>query len=303
MAKQGKCVNIECDHYKEVFDIQAGEEFECPFCHKPLAEPTDGKKHKDGNGPNKKLMGLIAAAVALLAGLGGGVYALLSGSDNNKIQEEPDQPKLSVEMSINHSEKALKAGETDSLAVLLNPDTIPATMVWSTQQDSAVVEVDNGIVKATKEGEGLVIVKAILPNDTLEAQCLYKVEKAEEPKPVIEETEQKKAEPVAPKKDVKKDTDGTSTGSSSNGTLHLSYGTYKGEIKNGHPDGIGRLTYNRSRRINRYDDKGRVADAGDYVVGEFVRGFFVQGKWFGGDGALKESLMIGVQPGNDYESK
>ncbi|MBQ9285638.1 MAG: hypothetical protein IJ209_05065 [Bacteroidaceae bacterium] len=303
MAKQGKCVNIECDHYKEVFDIQAGEEFECPFCHKPLAESTDGKKHKDGNGPNKKLMELIAAAVALLAGLGGGVYALLSGSDNNKIQEEPDQPKLSVEMSINHTEKALKVGETDTLAVLLNPDTIPATMVWSTQQDSAVVEVDNGIVKATKEGEGQVIVKTILPNDTLEAQCLYKVEKAEEPKPVIEETEQKKAEPVAPKKDVKKDTGGTSTGSSSNGTLHLSYGTYKGEIKNGHPDGIGRLTYNRSRRINRYDDKGRVADAGDYVVGEFVRGFFVQGKWFGGDGALKESLMIGVQPGNDYESK
>lgn len=91
--------------------------------------------------------------------------------------------------------------------------------------------------------------------------------------------------------------------SQKNGKLSLSYGSYSGDIKGGYPDGMGRLTYSKSRQINKYDSKGRMADAGDYVIGEFVRGFFVQGKHYDSDGNLIETLMIGVPVSNAYDQK
>ena len=292
MAKHGRCVNIDCDHYKEEFDIQAGEDFECPHCHKPLEEATGKHKKSGGDGPNKKLIGLIAAVVALLAALGGGGYALFSGSGN---QKGSPRPPFEGELTLNHIERVLKVGEVDTLVATLTPDSVQADLIWSAVGDSIVVKVSDGIVKAVKEGTAGVKVQAIVAADTLTAICAYRVE------PSIE-IEQPKEDSIKvnPKKESPEKVSPPKTGG---GTLRLSYGTYKGETKGGYPDGIGRLTYNRSRRINRYDDKGRVAEAGDYVVGEFVRGYFIQGKWFGGDGTLKESLMIGVQPGNDYDSK
>ena len=86
-------------------------------------------------------------------------------------------------------------------------------------------------------------------------------------------------------------------------TLRLSYGTYSGATKNGYPHGQGRLTYNSTRQINRNDPKGRTANAGDYVIGEFYNGFVVYGKHYDSAGNLLESLNIGVGSENSYESK
>ena len=88
-----------------------------------------------------------------------------------------------------------------------------------------------------------------------------------------------------------------------NGKLSLSYGSYSGDIKKGYPDGMGRLTYNSSRVINKFDPKKRTANAGDYVIGEFVNGFFVQGKHYDSSGNVVETLMIGTPPSDSYESK
>lgn len=90
---------------------------------------------------------------------------------------------------------------------------------------------------------------------------------------------------------------------SSNGKLHLSYGTYTGSIKNGYPHGQGRLTYSTSRTINRNDMKGRTANAGDYVIGEFHNGFVVYGKHYDSAGNLVESLNFGVGSESSYDSK
>ena len=95
----------------------------------------------------------------------------------------------------------------------------------------------------------------------------------------------------------------SSTSTKSNGKISLSYGSYSGDMKNGYPDGMGRLTYTTTRVINKYDSKGRTADAGDYVIGEFVNGFFVQGKHYSSDGTLIGTLMVGAPPTGTYESK
>ena len=57
-----------------------------------------------------------------------------------------------------------------------------------------------------------------------------------------------------------------------NGNLTLSYGRYSGAMKNGHPHGQGKLTYTKTRVINRYDMKAREAQPGNYVIGEFHNG-------------------------------
>jgi hypothetical protein len=90
---------------------------------------------------------------------------------------------------------------------------------------------------------------------------------------------------------------------SGSGTLRLSYGKYSGAIKNGYPHGQGRLTYSKSRVINRNDAKGRTADAGDYVIGEFYNGFVVYGKHYDSAGNLIGSLNFGVGSESSYDSK
>lgn len=90
---------------------------------------------------------------------------------------------------------------------------------------------------------------------------------------------------------------------SGSGTLRLSYGKYTGATKNGYPHGQGKLTYTTSRQINRNDVKGRTANAGDYVIGEFYNGFVVYGKHYDSAGNLIGSLNFGVGNESSYDSK
>jgi DNA-directed RNA polymerase subunit RPC12/RpoP len=112
---------------------------------------------------------------------------------------------------------------------------------------------------------------------------------------------------VQTKADVKAaETTGTSKSSGNsvgNGKLRLSYGTYTGAVRNGYPHGQGRLTYTTTRQINRNDIKGRTANAGDYVIGEFFNGFVVYGKHYDSAGNLLGSLNFGVGSEDSYESK
>lgn len=78
------------------------------------------------------------------------------------------------------------------------------------------------------------------------------------------------------------------------GTLSLGYANYTGGTKNGKPHGQGRMTYKSSRLIDSRDSKGRTADPGDYVIGEWNNGKLVQGRWYGSDGNVKGSILIGM---------
>lgn len=98
--------------------------------------------------------------------------------------------------------------------------------------------------------------------------------------------EKKVAVPAASKKTT------TSPSSSSKG-CNLGYAKFSGTAKNGQPNGMGTMRFTSSHIIDSRDSKGRVADAGDYVTGEWKDGHLIQGRWYGSDGNVKGAIMIG----------
>ena len=69
--------------------------------------------------------------------------------------------------------------------------------------------------------------------------------------------------------------------------------TFTGTIKNGYPDGYGTYTFKKSRRIDMHDPGKRMAQAGDYIVGEWNNGHLNYGEWYGSDGKKKEFIELG----------
>lgn len=93
MAKKtGVCANIDCDHYKESFEIEAGGEFECPYCHQPLREAAGkhgGKKDGGGGNGNGKKIALIVA-IAVVLGIGITVLVKCCGNSSKTGSEQID---------------------------------------------------------------------------------------------------------------------------------------------------------------------------------------------------------------------
>lgn len=84
----------------------------------------------------------------------------------------------------------------------------------------------------------------------------------------------------------------TSSTSTTTSAHKLSYGSWTGGWKNGQPHGTGTMTYSTSHTIDSRDTKGRIAQPGEYIVGEWDQGHLVQGRWFKKDGT-KEAVIIG----------
>ena len=77
---------------------------------------------------------------------------------------------------------------------------------------------------------------------------------------------------------------------SGGGSKNLGYATFKGSWPN---DVNGRMVFNTSHIIDSRDPKGRVAEAGDYIIGEWSDGHLVQGIWYDADNQVKGSIIIG----------
>lgn len=103
------------------------------------------------------------------------------------------------------------------------------------------------------------------------------------------EANKDKVEPQKPAKTG----DGKVKNFAESGTVNLGYGKYTGKLKNGKPEGEGRIVYTKSHRIAKYDAKGRVAQPGESVSGLFHNGEITIGKHFDADGNLIETLNIG----------
>ena len=69
--------------------------------------------------------------------------------------------------------------------------------------------------------------------------------------------------------------------------------TFTGTIKNGYPDGYGTYTFRQSRRIDMHDPENRVAQKGDYIVGDWNNGHLNYGEWYGANGVKKGFIELG----------
>ena len=144
---------------------------------------------------------------------------------------------------------------------------------------------------------------AVATQDTVSAPSDTELEIAKaEAEKAKAEAEKAKAEAARAKANANVSAPAPAPAAVSNGSLSLSYGKYTGAIKNGYPNGQGKLVYTTSRQINKYDTKGRMAQPGDYVQGVFVNGFFTIGKHYNSSGELIESINVGVAD-DVYESK
>ena len=69
--------------------------------------------------------------------------------------------------------------------------------------------------------------------------------------------------------------------------------TFTGTIRNGFPDGYGTYTFRQSRRIDMHDPEQRVAQKGDYIVGDWNNGHLNYGEWYGANGVKKGFIELG----------
>lgn len=97
------------------------------------------------------------------------------------------------------------------------------------------------------------------------------------------------------KVDVVKKTVTSVNSSSINNSLDLGYAIYKGRIKNGLPhDENGRMSFKEKYLIDKRDSQKRMAEPGDYIIGEYVDGKLVQGVWYNEKNIVKGSIIIGL---------
>ena len=360
----GICTNLDKDgngnpcpncKSKEKLKLSIRDEFVCPECGEPIT------KVKGPTGPDFKKIGIIAAAILLVAGISYGIYAAISGTGGSKINN----------IKLDKKELTLKVGERELLTATPDPADAKATFIWKSS-DKSVIDVVGGELTALKKGKATITVKVEENTELRAATCKVEVKEGDgvseengqketlitslsinssdftlkvgesktlayqatpeqndetvswstsDPKvatvsasgevkaigagtATITAMSDKSAKDASVKVTIKKET--TTTGGSGNGngsgtsvtptsgTLKLSYGTYTGQIKGGYPNGQGRLVYSRSRQINKFDSKGRTANAGDVVQGTFKNGFFTVGKHFDSAGNMIESINVGV---------
>lgn len=271
--KKGKCVNIDCDHYKEVFDVKAGEEMVCPFCKQHL-DPVEGNKGKTehtSTGVNKKLIAIIGGAVVVIAAIIGAVVAL-SGS------KTPDS------IDLNTAKITLKEGESKTLEVMNKEDIEGMELKWEAESDdnSNVVEVSqDGKVTALHKGKAKVTVYLVKAEE-VSASCDVVVEPKEvetkpdtleksAPEPTQVENSPEVKEKPTKDQTTKQQTTTTTTRQPTDpnyGTVKVSYGKYTGYLQNGKPHGHGTVVFTSSYKFA----EGISASPGDKYEGAFRNG-------------------------------
>lgn len=74
----------------------------------------------------------------------------------------------------------------------------------------------------------------------------------------------------------------------------INYGKWSGGWKNGKPHGTGTMRYSTEHLVDNRDPQKRVAQKGDYIIGEFCEGKLIQGVWYDASNNVKGSIIIGM---------
>lgn len=283
MAKiKGVCKNIdeECGSAlsKTVQEIERSNPFVCEECGKPLIEVKGGGSSKPGGG--SKLPLIVIVAGILLGGIGAGVYFGVvkkdKVADGPKIEQPAEQQlvanketapaaKAIEKIELKPAETTLPVGHSGELMVEVTPtDADKSALAWESS-DPAVVTVANGNVTAVAQGTATITVKDTKTNLSASSAITVKTE-----------------------------------GGNGGGTTAVTsgepfpYGKYTGDKKNGKADGLGTLVYTKSQQISKNDPQKRVAEVGDKITGQFSNNEPTAVKWYGKDGSLKGSIIVGT---------
>ena len=272
MERKGICKNVgPCTMAgKEQVITDDDADFVCAECGEELEPYKEEEIKTDPDRVKKaKLIAIIAVVILLLGGAGFGIWKMLGSSKPEKI-------------TLDKNELAMMVGETAVITPTAEPEGVKITYVFKGKSKNIEVN-SGGEVRALKKGDATVIVKCE-ENPDIRAICKINVkEPVEEQEPTEEDAtagkeEDKGEETPATEETTNKDPNtgggkGTGAGTSTSvqngqGSVNLGYGKYVGNLKNGKPDGSGKLTFTRAYQLNAE----YTAQPGEYITGIFENG-------------------------------
>lgn len=77
--------------------------------------------------------------------------------------------------------------------------------------------------------------------------------------------------------------------------------TFTGTIVEGLADGFGTYTFSQRRRIDNHDQEARMAEQGDYIIGDWKNGHLNYGEWFDREGRKKGFIQLGDHLDTDLD--
>lgn len=158
----GECSLADNKEIQEVDKIN----FVCEECGRPLHSHNSGNSTGKRKGGNKKLIGIIAAATCLLAGLGSGAYFLFS-----------NKGKVPTAITIDKTTLTMNVGDKELITPSVEPKEAKATFVFKKKGNNVQVT-NGGEITALKKGEATILVKCE-ENPEIRAICKVTVNEDE----------------------------------------------------------------------------------------------------------------------------
>ena len=280
-GKTGICINFgNCSKAKER-EIQTVDEtnFICQECGQPLITRSNNNMPKIDI---KKILVITSIIVAII-GLGIFLYLMFNHTTQGKdINKESEIPKIVVEsekettntekedlienvnaknIAFTDIENSLQIYKDEERLINVNftPNNANETIYWYSQNTSIVKVTNEGLIKGV--ASGTTIIQATTSRSNLSAKI--KITVKERP-------------------------------NSKNG-VDLGYAIWTGAVDNNNlpNDTNGRMYFKRRHRISDKDESVRYAEKGESIIGEYVHGKLVQGKWYKKDNNI-EIIMIGM---------
>ena len=204
------------------------------------------------------------------------------------IEEDVDMQTLDIV----EDPLVLRPGGFQQLTANCTPENQNEKILWSSSDESVVKVSPRGKVEAVGIGEAMIIAKSERTDiaDTAKVSVEGPLENEGNDAAASQQSASTPVPSASPKPTSAPKPAPASKPAASGGSKNLGYATFKGSWPN---DVNGRMVFNSSHVIDSKDPKKRVAEAGDYVIGEWADGHLVQGIWYGADNQVKSSIIIG----------
>jgi hypothetical protein len=284
---KGVCSLANGDKVQVITDDDAP--FECQECGeelKPYVEEKETPTRGGGKKPNGKLIGIIAAVVLVLGGLGYGGYALYDAhqqSEQEKAQLRDQAAKAQQEAESAQTQLEGKKAEDAERQKLERQQA--ALVEMAKQKGDSIIAANEKLLKEKSKklrDDAKSIISAQITSlrtacDNLQYENMALIDTMEV---AINEAWKNAEKPLT-----------TGGGSSNFGKASVGFGTYEGPLKGGKPHGVGgTIRVSRSYSIDLKKANGQTVEVGPGDVLNSVKmenGRFIQGQLKRADGSQR----------------